>query len=210
MISTSSQSVSSNYSNQFIISSPERSLLGTVKESTYANITSMIGVQIQQEISSVLSAPLLNVLASVVPPTLTNPTPPPIPTTSTITTTEAPTFTFVNLKSEVPLAINEYLGSSLGDTLQKELQKHIEKLRQEYSHKKINTLLLDDQGLKKNKAIKDATSSKKSKSTGSSKDTTPSQPKSTSKYAQVEETVFEAEDINMPLNQGDDLGNTKE
>ncbi|GKA58201.1 hypothetical protein Tco_0757389 [Tanacetum coccineum] len=91
LISTSSQSVSSNYGNQFIISSLERSLLGTVKESTYANITSMIGVQIQQEIPSVLSSPLLNVLTSVVPPTPTNPTPPPIPTTSTITT-EAPTF----------------------------------------------------------------------------------------------------------------------
>ncbi|GKA58200.1 hypothetical protein Tco_0757388 [Tanacetum coccineum] len=62
----------------------------------------------------------------------------------------------------------------------------------------------------KKKASKDADSSKKPKSTGSSKDTTPSQPKSTSKSAQVEETVFETKDINMPLNQGDDLGNTKE
>ncbi|GJU15863.1 hypothetical protein Tco_1143829 [Tanacetum coccineum] len=45
-IFTSSKSVSSNYGNKFLISSPERSLLGTVKESTDAEITSMIDVQI--------------------------------------------------------------------------------------------------------------------------------------------------------------------
>ncbi|GJX49580.1 hypothetical protein Tco_0276425 [Tanacetum coccineum] len=67
-----------------------------------------------------------------------------------------------------------------------------------------------DQGLKKRKTSKDVDPSKKPKSTGSFKDTTPSQPKSTGNFAQVEETVFEAEDIDMPLNQGDDLGNTDE
>ncbi|GJT89169.1 hypothetical protein Tco_1070886 [Tanacetum coccineum] len=67
-----------------------------------------------------------------------------------------------------------------------------------------------DQGLKKRKTSKDANLSKKPKSTGSSKDTTPSQPKSNGKSAQAEETVFEAEDIDMPLNQGDDLGITDE
>ncbi|GJV43081.1 hypothetical protein Tco_1427617 [Tanacetum coccineum] len=175
LISTSSQSVSSNYGNQFLISSPERSLLGTVKESTDAEITSMVDVQIQQEISFVLSAPLLDVLASVVPPTPTNPTPPPIPTTSTKTTYEAPTSTSVNLESktlsalqlrvsnlekevkelkqvdlstklrasigsEVPSAVNEYLGSSLGDALQKEFQKHTEELRHKYSQKSTSEI----------------------------------------------------------------------
>ncbi|GKB53593.1 hypothetical protein Tco_0904346 [Tanacetum coccineum] len=85
-----SQSVSSNYGNQFLISSPECSLLGTVKESTDAEITSMVDVQIQQEILYVLSAPLFDVLAYVVPATLTNPTPPPIPTSTTTTTTKSP------------------------------------------------------------------------------------------------------------------------
>ncbi|GKC83643.1 hypothetical protein Tco_1139360 [Tanacetum coccineum] len=95
LIFTSSQSVSSNYGNQFLISSPERSLLGTVKESTDAEITSMVDVQIQQEIPSVLSAPLLDVLASVVPQTPINPTPLPILTTSIMTTSEAPTSHFL-------------------------------------------------------------------------------------------------------------------
>ncbi|GJY94209.1 hypothetical protein Tco_0510570 [Tanacetum coccineum] len=99
----------------------------------------------------VLSAPLLDVLASVVPPTPTTPKPPII----LITTIKAPTSTSVNpesetlsalqlrvsdlekevkelkhadlsitlrasIRSEVPSAINEYLGSSVGDALQKE------------------------------------------------------------------------------------------
>ncbi|GJY54309.1 hypothetical protein Tco_0445973 [Tanacetum coccineum] len=67
-----------------------------------------------------------------------------------------------------------------------------------------------DQGLKKRKISKDVEPSKRPKSTGSSKGTTKSQPKSTGKSIQVEEIVFEAADTNMPLNQGDDKGNTNE
>ncbi|GKA67844.1 hypothetical protein Tco_0767761, partial [Tanacetum coccineum] len=77
----------------------------TVKESTNAELTSMVDVQIQQEIPFILSAPLLDVLASVVPPTPTNPTPPPILTTLTITTSETPTFTSVNPESETLSAL---------------------------------------------------------------------------------------------------------
>ncbi|GKB74046.1 hypothetical protein Tco_0935458 [Tanacetum coccineum] len=51
-----------------------------------------------------------------------------------------------------------------------------------------------DQGLKRKKTGKDTKPSKKGKSTGTSKGTTNSQPKSTSKSAQVDETVFKAED----------------
>ncbi|GJU25675.1 hypothetical protein Tco_1164296 [Tanacetum coccineum] len=129
-VSTSSHSVSSNYGNQFLISSPECSLL----------------------------APLLDVLAFVVPPTPITLTPPIIPTTK-ITTIEAPASTSVNpesetlsalqlrvsdlekevkelkhadlsttlralIRSEVPSAVNEYLGSSLGYALQKEPKVH--------------------------------------------------------------------------------------
>ncbi|GJU74692.1 hypothetical protein Tco_1266097, partial [Tanacetum coccineum] len=114
-----SHSVSSNYGYQFLISSPERSLLDTVKESTYAEITSMVDVEIQQEISSVLSAPLLDVLASVVPPTPITPTPPPIPTT--ITTTEAPTSTSVNPESETLSAIQLRVS---------DLEKEVKELKQ--------------------------------------------------------------------------------
>ncbi|GKD09117.1 hypothetical protein Tco_1188802 [Tanacetum coccineum] len=67
-----------------------------------------------------------------------------------------------------------------------------------------------EQGLKKRKTSKDAEPSKKPKSTGSSKDNTQSQPKSTSKSAQAKETIVEAKDTDMPLHQGDDLGNANE
>nr|GEW94252.1 hypothetical protein [Tanacetum cinerariifolium] len=68
-----------------------------------------------------------------------------------------------------------------------------------------------DQGLKKQKTSKDAKPSRGSKSKeskSSSSKGTKSQSKSSSKSAQAEEPVFEAADIEMPLNQGDDLGNT--
>nr|GEV81122.1 hypothetical protein [Tanacetum cinerariifolium] len=62
-----------------------------------------------------------------------------------------------------------------------------------------------DQGLKKRKSSKDAEPPKNLKSTGSSKYTTRSQPKSTSKSIQSKETVFKAVDTKIPLNQGDDI-----
>ncbi|GKD20079.1 hypothetical protein Tco_1221782 [Tanacetum coccineum] len=67
-----------------------------------------------------------------------------------------------------------------------------------------------DQGLKKRKTSKDAEPPKKIKSTSSSKCNTSSQSKSTCKSAQAKETVFEAEDTKMSLNQGDDMCNTDE
>ncbi|GJV40771.1 hypothetical protein Tco_1419211 [Tanacetum coccineum] len=67
-----------------------------------------------------------------------------------------------------------------------------------------------DHGLKEKKTHKDAEPSKRPKSTGSSKGTTQSQPKPTGKSVQAEETVFEDADTDMPLNQGDDMGNTDE
>ncbi|GKF40223.1 hypothetical protein Tco_0120284, partial [Tanacetum coccineum] len=60
------------------------------------------------------------------------------------------------------------------------------------------------------KTHKDAEPSKRPKSTGSSKGTTQSQLKPTGKSVQAEETVFEAADTDMPLNQGDGTGNTNE
>ncbi|GJR81351.1 hypothetical protein Tco_0152136 [Tanacetum coccineum] len=62
--------------------------------------------------------------------------------------------------------------------------------------------------MKKRKTSKDAESPKKPKSTGSSKSNTTSQPKSTGKSVQAEETIFEAADTDMPFNQEDDMGNT--
>ncbi|GJX09790.1 hypothetical protein Tco_0199649 [Tanacetum coccineum] len=45
-----------------------------------------------------------------------------------------------SLRSEIPLAVNAYLGSSLGDALQKVLQKHTEELIHKYPHTVKNAL----------------------------------------------------------------------
>ncbi|GKG36485.1 hypothetical protein Tco_0444163, partial [Tanacetum coccineum] len=58
--SSSSRSLSSNYGNQFLNLSSDASLVGTNKETTDVKINSLLDVQIQQEIPSVLSASLLD------------------------------------------------------------------------------------------------------------------------------------------------------
>ncbi|GKA72580.1 hypothetical protein Tco_0778796 [Tanacetum coccineum] len=65
-----------------------------------------------------------------------------------------------------------------------------------------------DRGLKRRKTSKDTKPSKKAKSTETSNGTSKSQPKSTDKYTQVEETVFETGDTQGEQNQGQDMGNT--
>nr|GEW68099.1 hypothetical protein [Tanacetum cinerariifolium] len=67
-----------------------------------------------------------------------------------------------------------------------------------------------DQGLKRRKMSKDAKPLKKVKSTNTSKGTTKSQPKTTSKSAQVDETLFEAGDTQMLYNLREDTGKTDE
>nr|GEZ15018.1 hypothetical protein [Tanacetum cinerariifolium] len=67
-----------------------------------------------------------------------------------------------------------------------------------------------DQGLKRKKTGKETKPSKKARSTNISKGTTKSQQKSTSKFAQADETVFEAGYIQVPLNLREDTGNTDE
>ncbi|GJU66942.1 hypothetical protein Tco_1253201 [Tanacetum coccineum] len=189
------------------------------EESTDAEITSMVDVQIQQEIPAVLSTPLLNVLAFVVPPTLTTLTPPPIPTLTTPTTTTiiAPSSTTAIPNSETFFAIQlrEY-------DLEKEVKElkqvdHFTALRASIRSEKRQQDDRDqdppsgpDQGLKKIKTSKDVKPSKKPKFVGSSKDTTQSQPKSTSTSVQSVETIYEAADADMSMNQGDDLGKTNE
>ncbi|GJU82304.1 hypothetical protein Tco_1284669 [Tanacetum coccineum] len=67
-----------------------------------------------------------------------------------------------------------------------------------------------DQGLKRKKIGKETKPSKKAKSTRTSKGIIKSQPKSTGKSAQAEETVFETGDTQVPQNLGEDTGNTNE
>ncbi|GKD09060.1 hypothetical protein Tco_1188745 [Tanacetum coccineum] len=52
-----------------------------------------------------------------------------------------------SIKSEVPEAVNKYLGSTLGDTFQKVLQRHTKELRHEFSQKTISHTHTEDLNL---------------------------------------------------------------
>ncbi|GJU33486.1 hypothetical protein Tco_1181840 [Tanacetum coccineum] len=76
---------------------------------------------------------------------------------------------------------------------------------------KLDKDLFDSYGLKKQKTSKDVEPSRGSKSKeskSSSSKGSKSQSKSSGKSAQAEELVFETAETEMPLNQGDDMGNT--
>ncbi|GJU54000.1 hypothetical protein Tco_1227714 [Tanacetum coccineum] len=80
----------------------------------------------------------------------------------------------------------------------------------EDNEKDKDPLAESDQGLKRRKTSKDVEPSKGSKSKeskSSSSKGTKSQPKSSGKSAQAEESVFKITDIELPQTQGSDLGN---
>ncbi|GKC02754.1 hypothetical protein Tco_0994364 [Tanacetum coccineum] len=130
----SSSSLSSNYGSIFLnldnITSAE------------TEIISMLDVHVQQEIPSIQSSSLLILPILVIPEPIV--IKPPEIVTAALTTTIPPftpplrvfnlekevkklkqfdlsTTLRASIRYEVPLAVNEYLGSSLGDALQKEL-----------------------------------------------------------------------------------------
>ncbi|GJT30202.1 hypothetical protein Tco_0910477 [Tanacetum coccineum] len=74
-------------------------------------------------------------------------------------------------------------------------------------HALMESILEDEDAMDKGKETEP---SKKAKSTGTSKGTTKSQPKSTGESAQAEETVFEAGDTQVPHDLKEDMGNTDE
>ncbi|GKC18874.1 hypothetical protein Tco_1021024 [Tanacetum coccineum] len=78
-------------------------------------------------------------------------------------------------------------------------------------HALMGSILEDEDAMDEDgKQVKDTEPSKKAKSTESSKGTSKSQPKSTGKSAQEEETVFVVGDTQEPHNQRQDKGNTND
>ncbi|GKC94488.1 hypothetical protein Tco_1159930 [Tanacetum coccineum] len=110
-------------------------------------------------------------------------------------------------------ALYHYLMQSIvedEDAMDKGVADRLKKRKPDDTNKDEGPPAVPDQGLKRKKTIKETKPSKKAKSTGTSKGITKSQPKSTSKSAQAEETVFEAADTQVPQNPGEDMGNTSE
>ncbi|GKA12920.1 hypothetical protein Tco_0692466 [Tanacetum coccineum] len=127
--SSSSHSQSLNYGNQFLNISSDTYLDGFMKDHAETEINSLLDVQIQQKIPLVLSAPLLDVLVSVIPPQKnTKPTPlttpihtPPItsmipPVTSSLPATKTP---------DAPIPPSEVLTTVLQrvSTLEKDVKE---------------------------------------------------------------------------------------
>ncbi|GJV67654.1 hypothetical protein Tco_1483163 [Tanacetum coccineum] len=141
LLSTSSHSLSSNFSNQFLNNSPNASLI----EPFHAVKVSVIPEPTQIPPSTPPAPPLP---ATVIPFA-------PAPNSEAfndvvqrvfemekdvkeLKQVDHSTTILESIKSEVPEAINKYLGSTLGDTLQKALQRHTEELKQEFSQKTVH------------------------------------------------------------------------
>ncbi|GJU71702.1 hypothetical protein Tco_1263107 [Tanacetum coccineum] len=122
------------FGNQFLNLSFDTSLIGTVKDTTVAEINSLLDVQIQQEIPHIKSPSVLTVSVSViseplvlisipqtplVAPATTLLPPPTISSISHLNEVDHTTTLCASLRSEIPSAVNAYLGSNLGDALQK-------------------------------------------------------------------------------------------
>ncbi|GKB35828.1 hypothetical protein Tco_0880770 [Tanacetum coccineum] len=132
--SSSNLFVSSGFGNQFLNLSSNKSTIGNLKDTTDAEINSLLEVQIQQEIPHIQSPSILTILVSVIPePTFLSPiheilietpakTLPPSPSLNEVDHT---TILLASLRSDIPSAVNAYLGSSLRDALQKSMLENV-------------------------------------------------------------------------------------
>ncbi|GJT69446.1 hypothetical protein Tco_1028732, partial [Tanacetum coccineum] len=140
---------------------PRSSSSRTIKETTDAEINFLLDLHIQQEVPSVLSAPLLDVLVSVIHP---QPTTTIIPLTviyrvldllpevvqrvsalekevKELKQVDHSTAVLASVRLQVPLVVDEYLGSTLGDTLQKVLSKHTKELIQQFPQTSVSKIM---------------------------------------------------------------------
>nr|GEV79576.1 hypothetical protein [Tanacetum cinerariifolium] len=205
-------------------------------------VVSMLDINVQHEVPR--TTPLLTIPLSVIPEHIVFNPPEIVITAITnldkdvkeLKTVNYSATLFSTLKSKVPNAIKEYLGTSLDDAFYKVLKKHdddiikehsilaeiVERLRQQYvpekSTKDIRKIKMEHARKQQEPKelslhlilphLKNLIKNYLVKSTETSKGTSKSQPKSTVKSAQAEETVFEAGDTQEPQNQGQDMGNT--
>ncbi|GJT71769.1 copia protein [Tanacetum coccineum] len=185
-LTSSSLSVSSGFRNQFLNLSFDTSLIGTTKEYADTEINSLLDFQIQQEVPHIQSPSILIVPVLVIPkPTVLSPIPT-IPTVTPVTTLLPPS----------PSAVDEYLGSSLADALQKDednLYRVVPDLRKRVREEDKDPYARSNQGKRKRILGKDSEPSKTSSaSKETSKGDTPPKYSKTGKFASAEESVKEA------------------
>ncbi|GJU49918.1 hypothetical protein Tco_1219473 [Tanacetum coccineum] len=114
---------------KFLNNSPNVSLIGTIQENAKVEINYLLDIQIQQEVPTIQQEPFHEIKVFDIP----DPTqiPPSTPPTTSLPAKKAPAI-LESIKSQVPSAVNKYLGSSLEDTLQKKDVSEIIKVKQEH------------------------------------------------------------------------------
>ncbi|GJW34179.1 retrovirus-related pol polyprotein from transposon TNT 1-94 [Tanacetum coccineum] len=156
--SSSSLSVSLGFGDQFLKTSSDTSLIGTVKDTTDVEISSLMDINIQSEVPHIQSPFILRVPISMIsePSILTpiqeNPLATPVTTLPPPSVSTTPPLrvaklekdvselkkidlsaeAITDLKTQVPTVVDNYLGSKVRDVFQKELQKHTVDLIQKY------------------------------------------------------------------------------
>ncbi|GKA77705.1 hypothetical protein Tco_0784242 [Tanacetum coccineum] len=164
--SSSSLSVSSGFGVQFLKLSSDSSLASTVKDTTNAEINSLLEVKIQSEVPHTQSPSILSVPVSMISEpivltpiqeshskaTITTIPPPSVSTTpplrvaklekdvSDLKKIDLSAKDLAALKKQVPSVVDNYLGSKVGDVFQKELKKHTTDLIRKYSLQQIPEL----------------------------------------------------------------------
>ncbi|GJV93692.1 hypothetical protein Tco_1541505 [Tanacetum coccineum] len=119
-------------------------LVGIIKEPTYIEINFLLDVQIQQEIPSVLSVPLLDVLVSVIPPqtsttSIPTPIPTPLPTPLIITWTKVDHYEAIaevvqtNVINEVKNQLPKFLPKAVSDLVTPSIESKVRDVLQEYT-----------------------------------------------------------------------------
>ncbi|GJZ93585.1 hypothetical protein Tco_0665650 [Tanacetum coccineum] len=140
---SSSLSVSLGFGDQFLKLSSDSSLVSIVKDTTDAEINSLLEVKIQSKVPHNQSPSMLSVPMSVI-------SEPSILTPLRVSKLEKDVFelkkidisaeSLAALKTQVPSIVYNYLASKVGDVFQKELKKHTEDLIQKYFLQQIRKL----------------------------------------------------------------------
>ncbi|GJX97228.1 hypothetical protein Tco_0353026 [Tanacetum coccineum] len=145
--STSSHSISLNFGNQFLVNSPNASLIGTTPKNADKEITSLMDIKIQQDVPLVQNEPFQKVKVSVIPePTQQPPSTPPLPAiedpvapvikfeaidsflykfhsfekdVQELKQVDPSTAILESIRSQVPSMVKDSLRSNIGDELQK-------------------------------------------------------------------------------------------
>ncbi|GJY39944.1 hypothetical protein Tco_0426308 [Tanacetum coccineum] len=137
---SSSLSVSSGFDDQFLKLFSDSYLVSIVKDTTYAEINSLLEVKIQSKVPHNQSLSMLSVPVSVIfePSVLTLIRVAKLEKdVSELKKIDLYAEALTALKIQVPSVIDNYLGSKVGDVFQKELKKHEADLIQKYSLQQI-------------------------------------------------------------------------